>query len=213
MKIKVCGITKLDQLMALEEAGADYAGLIFVDASPRRVPGTLSSDAVKTLNGNIQKTGVFADATRADVLEKIETYGLQAIQLHGNESPDYCGSFKGQLTIIKVLHPNAEAQSFDALLDKYAMVCDYFLFDAGTKDKAGGTGKKFDWSILDRTIPRPFFLSGGIGPEDAGVIKQFRHPDLYAVDINSRFETAPGTKDMGKVITFIHQLSNKNKVV
>lgn len=208
MKIKVCGITRLDQLQALEQAGAAYAGLIFVAESPRMVPPTLSPESVKYFPGKINKTGVFVDATKDEVAEKIATYGLQAIQLHGQESPDFCNQFREQVTVIKVLHPNVAADTFAVLLDQYAPVCNYFLFDARARGKSGGTGTKFDWSLLDRKIPRPFFLSGGIGPEDAADIQNFAHPEWYATDINSRFETAPGIKDMDKIEKFITQIRN-----
>jgi len=99
-------------------------------------------------------------------------------------------------------------EDIDELVAPYDAVCDYYLFDTGgLQESIGGTGKQFDWSILSKAkIEKPFFLSGGIGPEDADKLKKFRHPDFYAVDINSKFEKEPGVKDMAKLLQFKQSL-------
>jgi phosphoribosylanthranilate isomerase len=105
--------------------------------------------------------------------------------------------------VIKAFRITGE-ENIDELVAPYDAVCDYYLFDTGgLKESLGGTGKQFDWSILTKAkIEKPFFLSGGIGVEDAARVKAFKHPDFFGVDINSRFETEPGVKDMSKVLQF-----------
>ena len=99
-------------------------------------------------------------------------------------------------------------ENIDELVKPFKDVCDYFLFDTGT-EQFGGSGKKFDWSVLQQAIiQKPFFLSGGIGPDDVAEIKSFNHPFLFAVDVNSRFEMEPGLKDMEMVKKFVNQFSN-----
>ena len=122
--------------------------------------------------------------------------------MHGNESPAYCSSFRSLgLSVIKVFNIENEF-NFESLTG-YLPVCDFFLFDTKST-KPGGSGRKFNWEKLDEySFDKPFFLSGGIGPEDAGLIKSISNRGLYGVDINSRFETVTGIKDAERVRKFI----------
>jgi phosphoribosylanthranilate isomerase len=153
-----------------------------------------------------------------DVLDAIDDYGLDAVQLHGDESPEMCEDLSSEVEVIKAFRiPVGEKVNIDKLVAPYDTVCDYYLFDTkpgytsliggGREEVFGGTGQQFDWSILTKAkIEKPFFLSGGIGPDDAQKIKAFKHPDFYAIDINSKFEKEPGVKDMGKVLGFKQKL-------
>jgi phosphoribosylanthranilate isomerase len=203
MNIKVCGITEMKQLQQLEGLDIDFAGLIFYKDSPRYVGEKLSKKEVKKADFDLKKTGVFVNPEMIDVLDAIDDYGLQVVQLHGDETPEMCEDLSGEVEVIKAFRLTGE-EDIDKLIAPYDTVCDYYLFDTGgLKESFGGTGKQFDWGILTKAkIEKPFFLSGGIGPEDAVKVKTFRHPDFFGVDLNSKFETAPGVKDMAKLLQF-----------
>ncbi|MGQ0739851.1 MAG: phosphoribosylanthranilate isomerase [Bacteroidota bacterium] len=203
MNIKICGITEIKQLQQLDGLDIDFAGLIFYKESPRFIGDKISKKELKSADFDLKKVGVFVNPEMIDVLDAIDDYGLDAVQLHGDESPGMCEDLSSEVEVIKVFRVT-DGADIDKLVAPYDAVCDYYLFDTGgLKESFGGTGKQFDWSILNKVkIEKPFFLSGGIGPDDAAKIKSFGHPDFFAVDINSKFETAPGVKDMGKVLQF-----------
>lgn len=201
MNIKVCGITEMKQLQQLEGLDIDFAGLIFYKESPRYVGEKLSKKEVKKADFDLKKVGVFVNPEMIDVLDAIDDYGLQVVQLHGNESPEMCEDLSSEVEVIKVFSIRDGKENIDKMVTDYDAVCDYYLFDKATDYSIGGTGQQFDWSILTKAkIEKPFFLSGGIGPEDAAKLKAFKHPDFFGVDVNSKFETAPGVKDMSKVL-------------
>jgi phosphoribosylanthranilate isomerase len=204
MNIKVCGITQLKQLQQLDGLNIEFAGLIFVKDSPRYVGETLDKDAVKNADFDLKKVGVFKNPEMIDVLDAIDEYGLDAVQLHGDESPEMCEDLSSEVEVIKAFSIDADTKDIDALVADYDAVCDYYLFDTKTADgETGGTGKQFDWKVLAKAkIEKPFFLSGGISVGDIAKIKKFKHPDYLGVDINSRFEKEPGVKDMGLVLQF-----------
>ena len=142
-----------------------------------------------------------------EVLDAIDKYDLDAVQLHGSESPEMCEDLSTEVEVIKVFNISAETTNIDELVAPYDAVCDYYLFDNRSADNVGGTGKKFDWSIVaEAKIEKPFFLSGGIGPDDAQAVKDFKHPDYFGADLNSLFEKEPGVKDMAMVLKFMHSL-------
>ncbi len=203
MNIKVCGITEMKQLQQLDGLDIDFAGLIFYPESPRYVGDKLPKKDVKKADFDLKKVGVFVNPELIDVLDAIDDYGLQVVQLHGDESPEICDDLSGEVEVIKAFRISGN-EDIDKLVTPYDAVCDYYLFDTGgLQESLGGTGKQFDWNILKNAkIEKPFFLSGGISVSDAAKIKAFRHPDFFGVDINSRFETEPGVKDMSKVLQF-----------
>ncbi|MFT3844713.1 MAG: phosphoribosylanthranilate isomerase [Lacibacter sp.] len=201
MNIKVCGITTAKQVQQLDGLDIDYAGFIFVPTSPRYVEGKLDKKQIKTADFDLKKVGVFVNPSYSDILDAIEDYGLDVVQLHGEETPEFCSDLNEDIEVIKVFHIDETVKSIDKLVAPYDNACDYYLFDTKTSDAKGGTGKQFDWSILEKSkIEKPFFLSGGIGLEDIAAIKKFKHPDFFGVDVNSKFETEPGVKDMAKVL-------------
>lgn len=203
MNIKVCGITELKQLQQLDGLDIDFAGLIFYKESPRYMGDKLSGKDLKNADFDLKKVGVFVNPEMIDVLDAIDEYGLEVVQLHGTESPEMCEDLSTEVEVIKAFCITGD-EDIDKLVAPYDAVCDYYLFDnCGLRERIGGTGQHFDWSLLSKAkIEKPFFLSGGIGPEDIDRLRQFKHPDLYAIDINSRFEKEPGIKDMGKLLQF-----------
>lgn len=206
MNIKVCGITQFKQLQQLDALNIDYAGLIFYKDSPRYVGNKITGKQVKDADFDIKKVGVFVDPGYSELLDAIDEYGLDIVQLHGNETAELCEELSAEVEVIKAFRIQADKSiDIDEMVADYDAACDYYLFDTGgLKESFGGTGQQFDWGILKKAkIEKPFFLSGGIGPEDAAKVKAFSHPDFFAVDVNSKFELSPGLKDMAAVLKFM----------
>ena len=207
MKLKVCGMKYEENILELAQLQPDYMGFIFYEKSPRFV-----EKQIPQLNSAIKKTGVFVDAEPGFIQQKIEDYSLQAIQLHGNESVEYCKKLKKKLerpfdcaqgdiedNIIEIIKVFSIKDRFDfQVLKKYLPVVDYFLFDTKGKNP-GGNGFTFDWRVLkEYPFQKPFFLSGGIGLNEVEKIKEFQQLNLllHAIDVNSKFETEPGRKNI-----------------
>jgi phosphoribosylanthranilate isomerase len=207
MKVKVCGLTIMEQMQAMQELGVDYAGMIFYEKSKRFV-GTKFTNQKSAVNSLIiSRVGVFVNAEMEVVEQAITDYQLTSIQLHGDETDEYCLELMDKVDVVKVFRI-ADQKDIDTLVDPYQEVCHYYLFDTDTS-AYGGSGQQFDWSILEKAaINKPFFLSGGIGPEDVNKIKAFKHPYFYAIDVNSRFEIEPGIKDIDKLKHFINELKS-----
>ena len=195
----------IENIKSIADLNPDYLGFIFYNRSKRNFTGTIPE-----LPKQIKKTGVFVNEEIAVVVSLQEKHQLQAMQLHGDESVAYIQELKrclsNKIEIIKVVGLKNDAY-FEELIP-YEKEVDYFLFDTKGKDR-GGNGVKFDWSVLkEYPFSKPFFLSGGIGPNDAQLVKEVKKSGLpiYAVDINSKFEDKPGLKNSIKVINFKNQL-------
>ena len=203
MNTKVCGITQLKQLQQLDGLDIDFAGLIFYKDSPRYVGDKIAKEDLKNSDFDLKKVGVFVNADYDEIMQVVEDYGLDVVQLHGDESPELCEELSEEVEVIKAFKVKDSKTSIDEMVADYDEVCDYYLFDTASSDLEGGTGKQFDWKLLTKAkIEKPFFLSGGIGVDDIAKVKAFKHPDYYAVDINSKVEKEPGVKDMGLVLQF-----------
>ena len=206
VKVKVCGMKYPDNITAVASLGIDYMGFIFYDQSKRYV-GQSSSAYIKELDG-LSKVGVFVNASLSAILDKITEFQLNVIQLHGDESVEFCLELKEKSGVI-ILKAFGVDQNFDWIqLDPYAKVVDYFLFD--TKSSSyGGTGVQFDWSLLDQyKLTTPYFLSGGLDPENIKTALERNDPRLYALDLNSKFEVEPGFKD---IALLSHSINTINK--
>jgi phosphoribosylanthranilate isomerase len=207
MKIKVCGNTDLNQLKQLDELEIDYAGMIFYPQSPRYVLKKLSGEEVKDLDLSLTKVGVFVNASEEEIMQQIEDFGLDMVQLHGDETASFCNRISDHIKVIKAFRISDFETNIDWLVKEYDEVCDYFLFDKASAGLYGGTGEKLNWNLLEKSnVGKPFFLSGGIAREDATVIRNFNHPFFYGVDVNSRFETESGIKNMQLVKEFVNDL-------
>lgn len=197
MKVKVCGLRETDNINAVVALQPDYIGFICYSRSPRYMVDELSAEDLKGVRDDVVKTGVFVNAVADVVDEHVNNYQFDAIQLHGNESPDFCRRFKGKVTVIKAFGVN-ELFDFE-LLEPYADSVDMFLFDTSTPQH-GGSGEVFNWDILHKYhLNIPFMLSGGISLENIAEVKKIQHPQLYGVDLNSRFEDKPGLKNIDKL--------------
>jgi len=198
MKLKVCGLTQLNQIEELVSLGVDFLGFIFYEKSPRFVLNYLSLEEIKSSQHH-GKVGVFVNETVEKILEISEKSDLNFIQLHGDEDENFVFRLRQRLSKdVKIIKVFRIGETFNFQLSIFNPNVDYFLFDTDSK-AFGGTGKTFDWNILNQIeIPKPYFLSGGISLENFENIKDLNQKP-FAVDINSKFETEPGIKDLEKV--------------
>jgi phosphoribosylanthranilate isomerase len=206
--VKICGMRETDNIMSVASLVPDVMGFIFYAGSPRYAGSFLDPRTIILLPPLISKAGVFVNADYDLIMSCAEKYSLDTIQLHGDESPVLCGKIRD--TGLKVIKAFKMGPSPDfGICTEFAESSDYFLFDTLTMNH-GGSGEKFNWSILENyDLGHPFFLSGGIGPDDAGDISKITIPGFHGVDINSRFELRPGLKDIDKIRKFIHDLSKQ----
>lgn len=209
MRVKVCGMTLPEQLEQLGGLGVTFAGFIFYPKSPRYVFKHMTTTQIRKEN-NVNKVGVFVNASIEEVLHMVDECRLHMVQLHGDETPKYCEKIADYVSVVKAFRVS-ENDNIEWMIKHYMDVCDMFMFDTMGAGY-GGTGKKFNWNMLkDASIGKPFFLSGGIEPGDEEQLKAFTElpvgKALFAVDINSKFEVSPGIKDMDKVKAFVANLN------
>jgi phosphoribosylanthranilate isomerase len=202
-------MTDLQQMHQLGELGVEFAGMIFYHKSPRFILRYLTGEIVKRAKLKVYKVGVFVNASYDEIMNHVENFGLDMVQLHGDESPRFCEQVSSYIQTIKAFRI-AEDDNIQWKIKDYYDSCDMYMFDTMGAGY-GGTGKKFDWNMLkDVNISKPFFLSGGIEPTDAAAVKEFaKEPvakDLFALDVNSRFEESQGVKDMKLVKKFLSEL-------
>ncbi len=208
MYIKVCGMKDPENIRSLTDLPIHFMGLIFYPRSPRYA-GDREPLMLRVLPDIIRKVGVFVNEAPDIVINHIDRFELNYVQLHGNESPEYIDLLrsKKEVGIIKAFSISGK-QDLKAV-EMYGDGCDYFLFDTKTPGY-GGSGLQFDWNILTEYNGNiPFFLSGGISVADAERIKEIDHPQLYALDLNSKFEISPGIKDISLINQFIKQINDE----
>lgn len=208
MKLKVCGMKYPDNIEQVASLQPDYLGFIFYEKSARN----FEEINIPKLPNTIKKTGVFVNQDLDFVIEKVKKHQLQAVQLHGHESPEYCEQLKRHFEErndekIEIIKAFSICDSFNfEVLKPYEAVCDYFLFD--TKGKLpGGNGYTFNWNVLKKYIlTKPFFLSGGIGLNEIENVLSFLRKQeskyCHAIDVNSQFEIEPGLKNIEKLKEF-----------
>ena len=230
MKVKVCGMRDGENIRQVAALGVDYIGMIFWDKSPRNVtmipthagiipdraslrPSTIHHSP-STIHHPPKRVGVFVDEMPQNIITRAVSFQLDVVQLHGSESPTLIRNLRA--TLDPDLRPGIQfwktisVSSVDdiACCRDYEDCVDAFLFDTKCPS-AGGSGKQFDWCILQAYDgAKPFFLSGGIGPDDVERVRNFHHQKCIGIDLNSRFETAPALKDVNALATFLAQLSS-----
>jgi len=185
--------------------GPDFLGFIFYPGSKRYIGTDPDIAGFQQVPARIKKVGIFVNEKPEKILELAYQYDLDLMQLHGSETVQDCRTIKSAgYQVIKAF--GVDAGFNFTTLTPFLQFCDYFLFDAKSAEY-GGTGQKFNWQkILQYKYNVPFFLSGGIGPDDSAVIRDINHPAFFAVDINSRFETEPGLKNVIHVKAFIKEI-------
>lgn len=200
MLIKVCGLNDPENYKDIADLNVDYLGMIFYPKSPRYV----EKNPELFMANNCEKVGVFVNESAENILKLQNKYLFTTVQLHGKENNDLIASLKNKG--LKVWKALGIYEDFDfTTLNNYPDA-DLFVFDTFTKQH-GGSGKKFNWQLLvDKEIPKPFLLSGGIDVLDSNSIKEFNHKKFLGVDVNSKFEIRPGLKDSKKVQELIKAL-------
>ncbi|MEN9350080.1 MAG: hypothetical protein RL372_1058 [Bacteroidota bacterium] len=207
MKVKVCGITNIEEALALSKAGVNYIGFIFYPASKRYVLDKLTLAQLKNLKmPGVGKVGVFVNEPLDQVIATATAAGLDMVQLHGDETPNYCKEMANHFPVIKAFRVST-SDEVSYKISEFIEEVDYLLFDTASS-VYGGSGISFDWSKLaNATQQKPYFLSGGIGPDDASKISSFVKSttagNCIAVDLNSKFEVAPGQKNIELLQSFI----------
>lgn len=194
VQTKVCGITQLDDALMCEALGVDYLGFNFVEASPRFIEPMMADEIIAEISPETTCVGVFQNHSKEDILEAIELSGIDALQFHGSESAEFIAQF--DLPKIKVF---SVTEDFDpSVLKEFQEVADFFLFDSKVGDQEGGTGQVFNWSqVKDIVGDKPWFLAGGIGPDNLAQAIQELGPQV--LDLNSKVEKSPGTKDIALI--------------
>lgn len=202
LRIKVCGMKFTENRKQVEALGVDFLGYIFYAPSKRYIGETPD---IGLFAANKPKVGVFVNENAFEILGLAKNMGFEYVQLHGKENPKTCRLLKTQG--LKVIKAFSVDEKFNFSETKpFEKVADFFLFDTKTS-QYGGSGEKFDWQIIEKYQGHtPFFLSGGIGPDDAKQIKELEHPKLTGVDLNSGFEDEPGLKNIEKLKDFIDRI-------
>jgi len=199
MRIKICGITQLDQGYAIAQLGATMLGFICVPSSPRYVPSEKIQIILNNLPKSIQTIGVFANTSIEQIYQIVLETGLTGVQLHGNESPDFCDRLRQmlpQIELIKALRIKCSATLLQT--QDYFNSIDALLLDAYHPQHLGGTGKTLDWQSLQQFSPScSWFLAGGLTPDNIQEALQQLKPD--GIDLSSGVERSPGDKDLEKV--------------
>jgi phosphoribosylanthranilate isomerase len=206
MQFKVCGITSIEQAEAISSHGAQFIGFIFYPNSKRYALSSLRLEDIAAFKPtNVKKVGVFVNETTEKLIEFATKAGLDMVQLHGEEDASYCATIQAAFPVIKVFRVSKTVPDFDL----FENVASYYLFDTDSV-LYGGTGQHFNWELIKKTrFNKPFFLSGGIGINDIQGIQVLKAAnagmDLMAVDLNSKFETSPGNKNIKLIKNFIDE--------
>lgn len=202
VKIKICGITSVADGLAAAEAGADMIGLMFYEKSPRHITLQAAAEIAQAVSPFVTKVGVFVNPTEELVLRAIDECGLNMLQFHGDETPEFCLQFGAMC--VKAFRIR-DAQSLQALP---VYQTDAYLLDAYSASGLGGTGEKFNWNLAveAKKFGKPIFLAGGLTPDN--VAAAVRQVQPFAVDVSSGVESSPGKKDYAEVRAFIANVRN-----
>jgi phosphoribosylanthranilate isomerase len=205
MKFKVCGLKNEENILQVLESKPDYIGFIFYEKSPRYVGNELTVEFAQSIT-TAKKVGVFVNESEVTILDIASRYGLDYVQLHGNETAVFCNEIQKSIPVIKAFQVDDD---FDfSILNEYKNGCTYFLFDSKSKH-FGGSGETFNWKKLEQyKLKKPFFLSGGIDLENIDEVLKLKFSNLIAIDVNSCFETEAGIKDIEKVKTLSNKIKN-----
>jgi phosphoribosylanthranilate isomerase len=201
VKIKICGITNVQDARWVANLGADYLGLNFAKESKRKISLQKAQEIVQVVPPYIKKVGLFLNEEPKIVDKILSLCNLDLLQFHGEEAPDYCNQFKGKAEIIKAFRIKDEESL--AQIPQYDV--DYYLLDAFVEQQPGGTGTTFDWDLALKVkqFERPIFLAGGLNPEN--VLEAIKKVEPFAVDVSSGVENSPRRKDVKLMQEFIRQ--------
>lgn len=211
MRIKICGIKQPEQGKAIADAGATALGFICVPASPRYVNSTQIRAVVKQLPQNVDRIGVFANSSKEEICQTVAAAGLTGVQLHGDETPEFCHQLRSMLPNIEIIKAlRVSNQEGLAQAETYSNWADTLLLDAYDPQMLGGTGKTLDWNALRQFQPScPWLLAGGLTPDN--VLDALNQLSPNGIDLSSGVERAPGDKDLDKVAKLFEQLKIANR--
>lgn len=202
VRVKICGITNLEDALAATAAGADSLGFVFVPGTPRHITPDRALEIVRALPPFVVRTGLFVDASEGEIRDAVAQAGLDAVQLHGDEPPELGIKLRPAVRVLKAFRVRGEStlETLPAYLD----AADAWLLDAYVPGAHGGTGARFDWNLATaaKRHGKPIILAGGLTPENVAAAVKTVRP--YAVDVSSGVESSPGRKDAAKVAAFIH---------
>jgi len=201
IRVKICGITRIEDALNVCQAGGDAIGLVFYDKSPRNVSTQQAIDICTALPPFVSVVGLFMDASKEFVNSILATVPLDLLQFHGSESAEYCASFN-QPYIKAVAMKNRDSVAFAEYAKQYDDAKG-FLVDSHSTGKAGGTGETFNWNDVPKNYPKPIILAGGLNPTN--IANAIQQTNVYGIDLSSGVETAPGIKDK----QMINQLMNE----
>jgi len=204
-RVKICGLTRPEDARLAVSLGADAIGLNFYPASPRVIPVERVAALVSGLPAFVTVVGLFVDPTREQVEAAVQTGLLQCLQFHGNETPEFCASFR--IPFLKAVRVNS-LESARECLQKFGSSAN-ILLDTYVAGQAGGTGKVFDWDLAGRLVREsrnPIILAGGLTPDN--VQEALLRVQPYGVDVSSGVESAPGIKDSDKLQRFFHAVDS-----
>ena len=207
-RIKICGITNLDDGLEAIAAGVDALGFVFVPNTPRYITPSQAKLVIKQLPPFITNVGLFVDSEIDEIEDIVNHCKLNAVQLHGDESPEMCSQISLQTKVIKSFHVKKELQVLRNEIANYRV--DAYLLDTFIKGKAGGTGQTFDWRIAEGLSQR-IILAGGLTPDNIGTAIAQLQP--YGVDVSSGVEKSPGKKDTNKIYSFVRQVRKANLII
>ena len=207
-RIKICGITNLDDGLEAIAAGVDALGFVFVPNTPRYITPSQAKLVIKQLPPFITNVGLFVDSEIDEIEDIVNHCKLDAVQLHGNESPEMCTKIRFQTKVIKSFHVKKEPQVLRNEIENYRV--DAYLLDTFIKGKAGGTGQTFDWRIAEGLSQR-IIVAGGLTPNNIGTAIAQLQP--YGVDVSSGVEKSPGKKDTNKIHSFVRQVRKANLII
>jgi phosphoribosylanthranilate isomerase len=208
LKIKICGMRDTENILKVSALRPDIMGFIFYRSSPRYAGDMLDAKTLFNLPSSVLKAGVFVNEDEKLISDTVERFKLDMVQLHGDETPDLCRRLNNKnIKVIKVFSMSLENPF--SKCSQYTGVTDYFLFDTPATG-SGGAGSKFDWKVLNEyDLQHPFFLSGGISPEDTDRIGEIKNPSFSGIDLNSRFEISSGIKNTEMLKNFISDIRKK----
>nr|WP_207494738.1 phosphoribosylanthranilate isomerase [Aridibaculum aurantiacum] len=206
----VSGMVDINQMHQLYEENVQFAGLHFFPQSPYYILNHTTGETIKKEKLKVFKIGIFANASYEEIMKQVDAFGLDMVQLSGDETPYFCERISNYVSVIKGFH-FVENDHMEWVIKDYYADCDMFLFNSSSTIYGTKT-KQFNWRKLSgRNIGKPFLLSGAISPADVANIQRFRHDkvakDLFSIVINSGFETAPGVKDMEAIRSFVQQVN------
>ncbi len=202
VRVKICGITRMEDALAAVDAGADALGFVFYPDSPRAISASTAADICKRLPPFVCRVGLFVNSERDKIIEILEEVTLDMLQFHGDEPPDHCNGYSKPYIKAVRMHDNvnlvAEAKRFNQ--------ASALLLDAFVKGIYGGTGRAFDWTEAARDIGKPVILAGGLTADN--VVTAIKQARPYAVDVSGGVESGKGIKDAGKIVEFIREVRN-----